>query len=79
MSDTPQNNALQPLVFKPREAAKILNRSDSWLAKTRCTGTGPEFIKATGKSVYYTRDALEAWLAKQPRHASTSEYVGGSR
>jgi hypothetical protein len=80
MPDEAPNNALQPLAFKPREAAKILNRSDSWLAKQRCTGTGPDYLKLSGHTVLYTREALEAWLAKQPRCTSTSQYVKeGSR
>jgi hypothetical protein len=75
MPDTPKNNALQPLAFKPREAAKILNRSDSWLAKRRCYGDGPAFIKTGSGSVYYEHSALEAWLANQRRCVSTADYL----
>jgi hypothetical protein len=32
MPDKSSNDALQPLVFRPRQAAKHINRSDSWLA-----------------------------------------------
>jgi hypothetical protein len=46
MSDESQSNALQPLAFKPREATNIINRSENWLAKKRCDGLGPNFIKA---------------------------------
>jgi hypothetical protein len=31
---------IDPLLH-PKEAAKLLNVSDSWLAKSRLTGTGP--------------------------------------
>jgi hypothetical protein len=75
MTDNPQSTALQPLVFRPREAAKLLNRSESWLAKKRCTGTGPSYYKAG--AVFYTRSSLEDWLLKQQRCTSTAEYSAG--
>lgn len=70
----PNDPLLQPLAFRPRQAAQILNRSESWLAKKRCDGGGPGFIKCGPKSVFYTRSALETWLAAQKRCSSTSEY-----
>lgn len=74
MSNQTPNTALQPLVFRPREAAKLLNRSESWLAKKRCDGLGPRFIKQG--QIFYQRSDLEDWLANQQRRASTAEYGG---
>jgi predicted DNA-binding transcriptional regulator AlpA len=65
-----ENVKLRRLV-KTREAAEIVNSSESWLNKLRVFGNGPEFIKL-GRSVFYEIDALEAWIAKN-RRSSTSQ------
>jgi|SoiMethySBSTD1v2_1073268.scaffolds.fasta_scaffold45533_5 hypothetical protein len=41
------------------------------LAKWRCSGEGPEFLKV-GAFVYYEEEAIERWLATK-RRASTSD------
>lgn len=58
-------------LLTPREAARILNVSESWLAKARMRGDGPAYIKV-GRAVRYTQAALLQWL-KSRQHLSTSE------
>lgn len=58
-------------LLTPDEAARFLRRPASYLAKLRCFGGGPRFVKQ-GRLVRYRRSALEAWLAGLER-ASTSQ------
>jgi predicted DNA-binding transcriptional regulator AlpA len=55
-----------------KEAAKHLKCSESYLAKERGKGTGPEFI-TLGRAIRYRRSSLEAYTAAQTR-TSTSQY-----
>jgi hypothetical protein len=41
------------------------------LAKWRCLGGGPEFVRV-GSRIFYEQSALDAWLDAR-RHSSTSE------
>jgi predicted DNA-binding transcriptional regulator AlpA len=70
---SPQKSA--PVVMSlltPREAARLLKVSVSWLAKARMRGDGPAYIKV-GRSIRYTEIALQQWL-KAHQHLSTSEH-----
>ena len=53
-------------LLRPKEAAKELKVSESFLAKARMRGTGPAFIQL-GRAVPYSRSALEAYKALQTR------------
>jgi hypothetical protein len=55
----------------PKEAAKVLKVSVSWLAKARMRGDGPPFIKI-GRAIRYSEIALFQWMKFQER-MSTSE------
>lgn len=46
------------------EAAKLLRQRPQTLAAWRCEKRGPEYLKV-GKSVFYRRSAISAWLAGQ--------------
>jgi predicted DNA-binding transcriptional regulator AlpA len=59
------------LLFHPRDAAKILNVSTSWLAKARLTGAGPRYVKI-GRSVRYLESSLREYIKGRMR-GSTSE------
>jgi len=48
-----------------KEAAAYLNLSDATLAKWRCIGGGPTFIRYSARCIRYTQDALDAWLAQR--------------
>lgn len=45
------------------EVGEWLQMSKGALAQLRYEGTGPEFIKLTGKSVRYQESDVKAWLA----------------
>jgi hypothetical protein len=66
--------------LNPERACEVLGSlgirvSTSRLSVLRCLGGGPEFRKF-GKRVFYTREALDSWVASKlsPAFASTSEY-----
>jgi helix-turn-helix protein len=59
------------VLHKPKEAARILRVSVSWLAKARMRGDGPAYIKV-GRSIRYTEAALTQWMKSRQR-LSTSE------
>jgi predicted DNA-binding transcriptional regulator AlpA len=58
----PQKAVTPSLVLTPKEAAKLLKVSASWLAKARMRGDGPPYIKVGGRSVRYTEVALIQWM-----------------
>jgi predicted DNA-binding transcriptional regulator AlpA len=53
------------------QAASEFGLSQSWLAKLRLTGSGPQYMKV-GKRVLYRRDEFERWIESHSRK-STSE------
>ncbi len=61
------------------QAATLLGVSRSYLAKSRVTGNGPEFIRI-GRSVRYMQEGMQAFL-KQHRCRSTAEcrQAGGGK
>jgi predicted DNA-binding transcriptional regulator AlpA len=58
-------------LLHPRDAAKLLNVSPSWLAKARVNGNGPRYTKI-GRSVRYAESALREYIKARTR-GSTSE------
>jgi predicted DNA-binding transcriptional regulator AlpA len=58
-------------LLTPKEVARFLRVSFSWLAKARMRGDGPPFLRF-GRSVRYSKDALIRWMKSQQR-LSTSE------
>ena len=54
------------VLLTPKEAAKLLKVSLSWLAKARMRGDGPPYIKF-GKSIRYPEAALLEWLKSHQR------------
>jgi predicted DNA-binding transcriptional regulator AlpA len=59
-------------LLTPKEAARLLKVSLSWLAKARMRGDGPPFIKISGRSIRYTDAAIAQWTKGRQR-LSTSE------
>jgi predicted DNA-binding transcriptional regulator AlpA len=69
----PQKAAAPPIsLLTPKEAARFLRVSVSWLAKARMRGDGPPFIKMGGRSIRYSDAALQQWTKSRQR-LSTSE------
>jgi predicted DNA-binding transcriptional regulator AlpA len=62
--------AAAPILLTPKQAARYLNLSDSWLAKRRVAGDGPPYIKLGG-AVRYAEASLQRWMKDQQR-TSTS-------
>jgi predicted DNA-binding transcriptional regulator AlpA len=58
-------------LLTPKEAAKLLKVSLSWLAKARMRGDGPPYIRI-GRSIRYALAALIQWMKGRQR-MSTSE------
>jgi excisionase family DNA binding protein len=59
------------VLLTPKEAARLLKVSLSWLAKARMRGDGPPYIRV-GRSIRYTEAALLQWMKSRQRQ-STSE------
>lgn len=49
--------------LRPPGAAAYLGVSQSFLAKARCSGTGPAFTRR-GRLVLYARDSLDRWAGE---------------
>lgn len=60
-------------LLDPREAARELNCSKSYLDKLRCYGGGPPFLRIGRRMVRYQRGDAKKW-AHSHRFNSTSEY-----
>ncbi len=60
-----------PDVLSPKEAARALRLATASLAKMRCRGGGPDYLKL-GRRIVYERSALDHWLDAR-RAKSTSD------
>jgi predicted DNA-binding transcriptional regulator AlpA len=60
-----------PVLHTPKDAARLLKVSLSWLAKARMRGDGPPYIRV-GRSIRYAEAALLQWMKSRQR-LSTSE------
>ena len=68
----PQRPAAPAIVLlTPKEAAKLIKVSTSWMAKARMRGDGPPYIPI-GRSIRYSEAALLQWMKSRQR-LSTSE------
>lgn len=66
----PNRPATTPILLTPKQAARHLNLSVSWLAKRRLAGDGPPYVKLGG-AVRYVEASLQQWMKGQQR-TSTS-------
>jgi predicted DNA-binding transcriptional regulator AlpA len=69
-SPAPDRAASAPILLTPKQAARRLNLSVSWLAKRRLAGDGPPYIKLGGV-IRYAEASLQQWMKGQQR-TSTS-------
>ncbi len=58
-------------LLTPEETAKYLKTNTGWLAKFRCTGAGPPFLKI-GHYIRYDKADLERWIQAR-RVTNTAE------
>jgi hypothetical protein len=70
MTGSSKANPIDPLL-STKETAKLLNVSQSWLAKSRLKGTGPLFVKLE-HGVKYAVSAVQDYIRARTRR-STSE------
>ena len=61
-----------PKFLRPRQAARYLAISESSLNKLRVFGGGPAYSKR-GRSIIYSVDDLDAWVAAGRRHSTSDE------
>jgi predicted DNA-binding transcriptional regulator AlpA len=66
----PNRSATPQRLLTPKEAARLLNLSVSWLAKRRLAGDGPPYVKLGG-AVRYVEASLQQWM-KAHQRLSTS-------
>lgn len=62
-------------VVPASDAARILNLSQSTLAKLRLSGKGPAYCKL-GRRVVYRQEDLAAWLQKNRRSSTSDSGIG---
>jgi predicted DNA-binding transcriptional regulator AlpA len=62
----------EDLLETPEEVAKRIKRPENWLAKVRCRGLGPPFLKIGG-SIRYRRSDVDAWLQSCERHSTADQ------
>ena len=72
-----------PRLLRTPEAARLLGLAPSTLAKLRCIGGGPGFIRlGGGRAVAYRESDLVVWTDRNPTLRSTSDGAapaGGER
>ena len=66
----PNRTTTVSILLTPKQAARYLNLSVSWLAKRRLAGDGPPYVKLGG-AVRYAEPSLQQWMKGQQR-TSTS-------
>jgi hypothetical protein len=57
-------------LLSPVIAGAILNKTESALAKDRCIGIGPKFVK-NGRFIYYRKRELKAFCESLPALSCT--------
>ena len=62
-------------MLTPKQAARYLNLSVSWLAKRRLAGDGPPYIKLGG-AVRYAEGSLQQWMKGQQRTSTSGSSRG---
>jgi predicted DNA-binding transcriptional regulator AlpA len=62
----PNRPATTPILLTPKQTARHLNLSVSWLAKRRLAGDGPPYVKLGG-AVRYVETSLQQWMKGQQR------------
>jgi len=70
-SSLPQRPAAPAIVLlTPKEAARLIKVSTSWMAKARMRGDGPPYIPI-GRSIRYSEAALLQWMKSRQRQSTS--------
>ena len=67
---SPKPAAPAMVLLTPKDAARMLTVSISWMAKARMRGDGPPFIKV-GRGVRYSEVALLLWMKSRQRMSTS--------
>ena len=67
----PNRPTTAPILLTPKQAARYLNLSVSWLAKRRLAGDGPPYVKLGG-AVRYAEASLQQWMKGQQRTSTSA-------
>jgi predicted DNA-binding transcriptional regulator AlpA len=59
------------VLLTPKETARVLRVSLSWLAKARMRGDGPPYIRI-GRSIRYSEAAVLQWMKSRQRLSTNS-------
>lgn len=63
-------------LLSPKQAAAVLNLSPVTLAKWRCAGGGPRFVRYTSRCIRYQLADLDQWVAARfAAHTSEPGYA----
>ena len=54
-------------LLTPERVAEMLGVTTGALAQWRYLGTGPEYVKLSGRQVRYATGAVQRWLSAQSR------------
>jgi predicted DNA-binding transcriptional regulator AlpA len=58
------------ILLTPKQTARQLNLSVSWLAKRRLAGDGPPYVKLGG-AVRYVETSVQQWMKSQQRMSTS--------
>jgi len=67
-----------PTLFSPPEASRVLRVAVQTLARWRCEGRGPAFVRISGNRVFYRPEDLDAFLAGRRFHSTTEADAKGA-
>jgi predicted DNA-binding transcriptional regulator AlpA len=72
LAATPESLTGQELL-DARQAAAVLHAQVQTLAKWRCQGGGPHFIRLSRRMIRYRRSDLDAFIAARTRTHTTAD------
>lgn len=70
MPRTPKRVAQRPdleALLTPEQVAEILGVTTGALAQWRYLGTGPRFVKLTGRQIRYAPSDVQNWISEQTK------------
>lgn len=53
-------------IYRPNKVSDYTGFAEQTLAKWRCLGSGPAYLKISGR-IFYSGSALNAWIASAER------------
>jgi hypothetical protein len=72
----PEKPPLEPLAYRPRQAARAIGVCERTLQLWTKAGDGPPFVRI-GRAVLYPVDVLRAWLMAKTQAPRAQQRQGG--